>query len=259
MDSRPTLDVDATPSAPQGSDGVTAPTTVTVVVGPRTRLGAAVAARAAAAGSAVHLLARDRAEAGELAVGGSSVVVAGDTLDLPAGAALRVVVCALGPVHPGSPAVADVSDAVRRDVDTVQRLIDAAHGSPVHVVLVSSIIAVAPDESRRSYGGWKAVVEAELRRIVGQHPGAGLSVVYPGRISDSTGRSLLHTTYTRLAAAIDALLDGPPTSRVAGLDARLWLLVHGLVVAAGSLFPGRAVRRGHDRSLPDSTSERRPA
>jgi hypothetical protein len=134
---------------------------------------------------------------------------------------VHLYVCALGPVQSG-----DGVDpgAVERDLALVERVLAASAGRPVHVVLVSSVIALAPGADRRFYGGWKGVVEQRLGRLVGAHPRASFSVLYPGRLVAGS-RALPNTSYRGLARRLEAAATGSSRSRVVGVDARVWLLL----------------------------------
>ena len=205
-------------------------TPVRIILGARTRLGETLASRSA--DRQLRLVATSSRptpspDAAEL-VGGS-------------GAPVEVVVCALGPVHP-TEAQSELDHQVfRRDLEIVSDVLDRAEGRPVSVVLVSTVIALAPGDDRRYYGGWKNLVEGELRDLVARHPGAGLAVLYPGRLV--ADRSFLHATYGRLADRVDALLAGRSVPAVVGLDARAWLAVATLRTALRALLPGRTASR----------------
>jgi hypothetical protein len=160
---------------------------------------------------------------------------------------VRIVVCALGPVHPEEArAVADAA-AFLRDLDFVHRLLAAISGRPASVVLISTVIALAPGEDRRYYGGWKCLVEQQLGESIDRlAPRASYSVVYLGRLADERpGRAVpgLHATHAGLACRVMDLAEGQSRSRVVGIDARLWMAVRGLAILAGSLRPHRAAPR----------------
>ena len=220
-----------------------------VVLGPRTRLGAALLA---GAGSAQHLyaVARDDRDRAELASSPATVIGTQDGGPLLGDArpgSLRIHVCALGPVHPET-AHADDASFVARDLDLVARLLGEAEGREVHVVLVSSILALAPASDRAYYAGWKNVVEEELATLAGAH-GARLSVLYPGRLMAADERRRpwhrTHTTFERLAALMNDVSEGPGRSRTVGLDARIWLMTRSASLVVTSLSGSRSTRRRH--------------
>lgn len=214
-------------------------TPIRIILGARTRLGETLASRSA--GRQLRLVATSSRptpapDAAEL-VGGS-------------GAPVELVVCALGPVHP-TEAQSELDHQVfRRDLEIVSDVLHRAEGRSVSVVLVSTVIALAPGDDRRYYGGWKNLVEGELRDLVGRHSGAALAVLYPGRLVADADRSFLHATYGRLADRVEALLAGRSVPAVVGLDARAWLAVATLRTALRALLPGRTASRPSSSSRP---------
>lgn len=235
--------------------------TATVLIGPKTRLGRAVLERLS--GEDVLVVARDAADAAE--VGALPGLARGAVVDAATGeltsrvAALgsgevRLVVAALGPVHPETPRTASDAAAVTRDLAVVEQVLAA--GRPTRIVLVSTILALAPGEDRRYYGGWKGVVEQQLQQLVDDRRAAGgdatLSVLYPGRLldeADRKGRLRLHTSYGRLAkVAVDSAGE-TPVGRPVGLDSRFWLLVSSISLALRSLRPSTR------RSVPHPPSQ----
>jgi nucleoside-diphosphate-sugar epimerase len=226
----------------------------TIVVGPRTRAGAAVVERALARGGSVHVLARHADDHAALSGGDVTVLRIGQDLDLlgAGDGPVRVVVCALGPVHPDAVRSEADMQAFLRDLDAIERLLAATSGRrDVGVVLVSSVIALAPGPDRRYYGGWKCLVEQQLATVVARtSPGATFSVVYPGRLVAGPRRRRvpgLHTTYRGLAAAVD-ILGRSSRTRISGIDARLWLVMHGARLFLTPVRPPRA-------STPDPSLE----
>lgn len=234
--------------------------TATVVIGPRTRLGREVLRQVdGTAALAVARHADDAALVGVIPELGSATVVDASTDDLRARVAalgdgpVRLVVAALGPVHPETPRTAQDAPSVLRDLAFVEQVLDA--GRPVRVVLVSTVLALAPGEDRRYYGGWKAVVEQQLQQLVDERTTAGgdasLSVVYPGRLLDAAerrGRLRLHTSYARLAEIVLTKAVAAPSGRPVGADSRFWLLVNSISLALRSLRPSTR------RSIPPAPS-----
>lgn len=247
-----------------------------VVLGARTRLGEAVLERLLREGEPVVVVARDErdrdllladprlaAGSGPAASTGRTsgepsvrVVLAehfGDTLE-PLTGPLRVLVLALGPVHPTDagvepPLESDMS-AVTRDLAVVDAALAAAGGG--HVVLVSTVLALAPQHDRRYYGGWKNVVEQSLRART-EARGGVLSVLYPGRLVGPGDRGRLSTSYARLA---DTTLATAPasTQRVVGTDSRILLIVRSIQFVLRSLRP----MTSHRSPTETTRSERRP-
>jgi hypothetical protein len=241
------------------TDRATAPTTV--VLGPRTRLGTALLA-GAGTDQQVFAVARDDRDRAALASGPATVIGAhdgGPLLGETRPGALRIHVCALGPVHPET-AHEDDAAFVARDLDLVARLLGEAEGRAAHVVYVSSILALAPAADRAYYAGWKNVVEEELASIVAAHPGGRLSVLYPGRLMTSEERRRpwhrTHTTFDRLATLMNRVSEGPGTSRTVGLDARIWLLTRSASLVVTSLSGSRSTRRRSGVDGATDTTER---
>jgi hypothetical protein len=223
----------------------------TMVLGPKTRLGAALLADSTPE-RPVYAVARDTQDRADLASTGVPMVGAGTAGPLLGGilpTAARIHVCALGPVHPETAKPDQDAADVARDLGLVARLLDELVGSDVHVVLVSSVLALAPGADRAYYAGWKNLVEEELAHLVDQHPSARLSVLYPGRLLAATERRRpwhrMHTTFERLAALMQRMGDGPGRSRIVGLDARTWLMARSASLLATVLSGSRSTRRRH--------------
>lgn len=216
----------------------------TIVVGPLTRAGRAVTARAESRGDQICLIARHAGDSAALSGGDATVLRIDQDLDLlgVGDGPVRIVVCALGPVHPDEATSNADADAFARDLGAVERLLAATSGRPTAVVLISSIIALAPGPDRRYYGGWKCLVEQQLGEVVGRtSPGASFSVVYPGRLVEKSSRPVpgLHTSYQRLAATVEAVAT-TSRARISGIDARLWLVANSARLLLTSLLPPRA-------------------
>ena len=212
----------------------------TVVIGPRTRLGRELSARALERGERVLAIARHRREADDLRAtwsdAGVEVVPAQQADGVPAA---QVFVCALGPVQ-------------SRD------RVDPASGTPELAVLArwgaaggargglgAAGVAWAPRLDRRHYAGWKNLVESRVREIAVER-GAAVAVLYPGRLvgrgSQKKWRDFLHTPYPKLAHVVETSSNPDPTDRTVGLDARFWLLARGAALASGIL--ARSGRQG---------------
>lgn len=230
-----------------------------VLIGPKTRLGREVVAQLG--GEVLIAVARDAADAAVVAglpgldpsrvVDAASGQLAERVAALGSGP-VRLVVAALGPVHPEAPRTSYDAAGVVRDLAFVEQVLAA--GRPVRIVLVSTILALAPGADRRYYGGWKALVEQQLQQLVDECTRAGgqatLSVLYPGRLLDAAqrrGRLRLHTSYQSLARR--ALATGSSdraVERTVGIDSRIWFAVRSISLALRSLTPSTR------RSVPPS-------
>jgi hypothetical protein len=214
----------------------------TVVLGPKTRLGREVVRRLGAA--PVLAVARDGGDVSAVAAAtglGTLDIVDASTGKLGARVAelgdgpVRLVVAALGPVHPVEPDFESDLAAVRRDLAYVDEVL--ASGRTVEVVLVSTVIALAPGDDRRYYGGWKSLLEQLLEQHVARH-GASLAVVYPGRLR--SGRAAqpwqrVHASYDRLARVVLDADTSAGVRRTVGADSRIWLAVRSISFALRSL------------------------
>ncbi|HEY9566320.1 MAG TPA: hypothetical protein VIR30_21365 [Nocardioides sp.] len=220
---------------------------LTAVIGPKTRLGAEVLAQAKARGDATVVIARGEVDEAVLADIGHDVrrpaevaaaLTAGTGGPRDKNLSVHLVICALGPVHTWQTAID--REVVARELGAIEEILVATTGTTgtTRVSYVSSVVALAPGADRRSYAGWKLLIEHRLREITARH-GAQLSVVYPGRLVEPADVQKpwhrLHTLYSRLAAHLEQLGRKGPSSKVIGLDARLWLLLRGLSVSAVSV------------------------
>lgn len=213
----------------------------TVVVGPRTRLGAEVIRLALAEGEEVVAVARHERDEQALADSPATVVRLYRLDALPRGP-VRLHLCALGPVQSGDRV--ETAD-VERDLAAVETVLDRA--TQTHVTLVSSVLALAPKADRRHYAGWKCLVEDRVREAAVRR-GASLAVFYPGRLvsgQERVPKNLVNTRYPRLGSLVVHSSQLESQSRVVGLDARLWLLARGarLAVGAFSVSGGGAARK----------------
>lgn len=245
------------PVPPTGPAPVSGP--VSVVVGPRTRLGQQLVQRLAPAGRVV-VVSRGSGDASALAETGAEIVPADVPLELGPDATVHLYVCALGPVHPTDDAAPDLAadtSAADRDLAFVESVLRST-AADVRVVLVSTVIALAPGADRRYYGGWKGLVEQQVRTLVHDlRPDAGVSVLYPGRLVDGSPSlsQRLSTDYGRLATiAQRAAVRG--TSRVVGLDARLWLARRLLSLTWAAVRPASLSSSAPSGALTSSTPRR---
>lgn len=235
----------------------------TVIMGPKSRLGRVTAERAGTS----ETLAVARDEADVHAVAKATGLPLTSVLDASGSALrerlatgrgpIRLVIATLGPVHPEVPATTRDAAAVTRDLGIVEQVLQS--GRPVHVVLVSTILALAPGDDRRYYGGWKGVVEQQLQELVDRQRSAGkdatLAVLYPGRLLDAAerrGTLRLHTSYQRLASLATGSSPERGTGRTVGADARIWLWAASTKLALRSLKAERT--RSVPRADPDATA-----
>jgi hypothetical protein len=214
-----------------------------LIVGPKTRLGQALIERLPVGRTA--LVARSHDEKGTLRARwpDRTTVERDDLADvIRPWRHVSIFACAIGAIRPGDPrpeGLAHVLETGTRDLAIVRAAMSAADSKPVHVIFVSSVLALARARPERaSYAGWKLLVEGEFERLVTAQRDARLSVVYPGRLVAAPANlaSRLSTRYDRLASTLVAAADAPAGRRwIAGVDARLWLLARGLAAGGASL------------------------
>ncbi len=217
-------------------------TPVHVVVGPRTQLGTALLARLE--GREVLAVARHERDVQALSgVEGARVVLAADAAGAVAGGTDLVLhVCALGPIHPEAPRPDD-AERFASELATIESIVGATTGS-VRIVLVSSVIALAPTPDRRLYGGWKNLAEEHLDRIALRHGArASVSVVYPGRMIAPTERSGLSdrmsSTFEKVARRLLAEASRKPRRAVVGIDAKVWSALRAMSLVVHVVRPSR--------------------
>jgi hypothetical protein len=150
--------------------------------------------------------------------------------------AITVVCCALGPIHPQSPAPSTDAERVIADHQTMATLVRQRADVPLRLVFISSVLALCPSRGREYYAGWKNVLAGLVQALSAERDAIEVSVFYPGRLVDRKSvtqpKSLLHTSYAELAERVVAQVqESGPQERVIGLDARLWLTLRsGLLV-----------------------------
>lgn len=215
---------------------------VHVVVGPLTQLGTALIARLE--GQEVLAVARHERDVQALSgVKGARVVLAADAAGVVAGGSDLVLhVCALGPIHPEEPRAGDAAK-FETELTTIESLVAATTGS-VRLVLVSSVIALAPTPDRRLYGGWKNLAEEHLDRIALRHGSrVSVSVVYPGRIiapADRSGLSdRLSSTFEKVARRLLAEAARGPRRTLVGIDAKVWSALRAMSLVVHAVRPSR--------------------
>lgn len=212
-----------------------------LILGGKTRLAQAVFAESIRAGRRPRVVCRRLAERDELmALYPDEVVV--DDSRYSSSRAICIIVCALGLVHPARP---DVALHLQNFQDDLRRLSNLAGGAggDVHIVLVSTVIALIPSRDRAYYAGLKNLTEAAIAALLRDLTSVRLSVVYPGRLVDRRVglADMLATPYPVLASTLVKMAGSSgASSRVVGLDARLWLLARVgrvLACAVGPTFP----------------------
>ncbi|MET0930440.1 MAG: hypothetical protein ABWX74_13050, partial [Aeromicrobium sp.] len=222
----------------------------------------AVVRRSVTRGDDIFVVARHDADAAALAGGEATILRVDRDVDLlgAGDGPVRILVCALGPVHPEEARATDDTAAFLRDLGFIERLLAAISGRPASVVLISTVIALAPGEDRRYYGGWKCLVEQQLGESIDRlAPRASFSVLYPGRLADGPTRRVLprlRASHGQLAARMDALAEGSSRSSIVGVDARLWMAARGLTLLIDSLVPGRTSPRTRSLDRPVTHHER---
>ncbi len=223
-----------------------------VVLGPRTRLGEELIARALGRGETVLAVSRHARDDAALATSGATVVRHDQVATVVPAGPVRLLICALGPVQ--SEDHVETAD-VERDLAVVEAVLERT--TQAHVVLISSVLALAPKADRRRYAGWKCLVEDRVRAAAVRRR-ASLAVFYPGRLVEGTKsanpKSWMHTRYQKLGRVVDHSEQPKSLSRVVGLDARLWLGVRGLQVVASAVSGsgGLAARQVEEPKPPDS-------
>jgi hypothetical protein len=203
-----------------------------VVLGPQTRLARAVlGASSWGKGAAFAVVARNAGDC-DAATGarpGVALYHAGEPdSSLPhEDEAVAVVCCAFGVIHPGAPHMSDDLDRAQADCEAVDAIARRYSDLPLHVIFVSSVLALCPRPGREYYAGWKNVSEALIRQSAQRHGRAGVSVFYPGRLTDEERlgpMTFLHTRYSDLAEMIvSAVRHNRSGDTIVGLDSRLWL------------------------------------
>lgn len=226
-----------------------------LVMGPRTRLAAALLAQPDRPGVERALLVRHDADEAWAAATYPDLrrIRPGEDLGGTTYDRVTILACALGAMTPAPDGTLEPdSAALVRDLAVVDAVVAAQGGKPVHVAFVSTVLALSPRRERQYYAGWKCIAEYELARRYADDPTVTVSVVYPGRLVErrSPGPGLLYTPYARLARRLRALaLAGRDVRRVVGPDARMWLVVRGMQTMTSSVMP---------QSLPEKNLGRKP-
>jgi hypothetical protein len=204
-----------------------------VILGPQTRLARSLLSSPSwGSETAFVLVARgiEEYEAVKLAQPGATVYRAWEPESpLPeADEAVAVLCCAFGVIHPESVAPSFDLGRAGADFRTLETILRRYSDLPIHLVLISSVLALSPRRGREYYAGSKNVVEALLRHVAERSRTVRLSVFYPGRLvgtrSLRSPASFLHTSYQELAEnVVWNVRQTRPREVVRGLDSRLWL------------------------------------
>ncbi|GAA1723916.1 hypothetical protein [Aeromicrobium alkaliterrae] len=215
---------------------------VHVVIGPRTQVGSALLELLA--GQDVVAVARHERDVEALAgLADARVVLAADAAGVVAPVADLVLhVCALGPIHPEDP-LPDDADRFEAELAAIDALVGATTGQ-VRIVLVSTVIALAPTADRRLYGGWKNLAEERLDRIALHHGDrCTVSVLYPGRIIAPSERQglgdRLSSTFENVAKKMLRETSRSPRRAIIGVDAKIWSALRALSLVVLTVRPSR--------------------
>jgi hypothetical protein len=208
-----------------------------IVLGPKTRLASALLSTTPLTRDRRLLIARTPAERDDLqARWPGCTILHGEELArgfVPPGERVVVFICALGPIHPDDGPPQAIHDQADQDLQTIARILRGVKDQPVHVVFVSTVLAITrPRPNRTWYAGWKLRMEAELQRLVTTCADGQLSVVYPGRLVTRTDlrmpATLLATSYTKAARIIARIgTEHRGVRRILGIDARLLIGLRG--------------------------------
>jgi hypothetical protein len=206
---------------------------LTVVQGAKTRLARTFLTASPERLGEVALVARDSAEAEWASSSYPRALIApASSPSFPSGHdKVRVVCCALGPVHPGNEAPFEDMEAALRDLRVVSSILSDHRRADVHVLFISSVLALAPRRDRHYYAGFKCLSEGALSAMIRERENATLSVLYPGRCVERKpsypGLKHLYTTYGALAEKMLSVLESGERRAIIGMDARLWLALRG--------------------------------
>ena len=220
----------------------------TLILGSRTRLARSLLQEMTLRAESAFLVAWSENEMGILksAHPANPIYPAWQNSSLPAASTQLVIfVCALGPVHPGLPDPRADTLRATRDLEILKRILDENRNGLVHIVFVSSVVALFPRRARAYYAGWKSMVEGVLESLSASHPHCLLSVLYPGRLIEQHDNrrpvSFLYTTFRDLAQEMMKIKGTQkPLHRIVGIDARLWLATQAMLAWRPFVF-GRPI------------------
>ncbi|MDO9316075.1 MAG: hypothetical protein Q7T97_16185 [Burkholderiaceae bacterium] len=156
-----------------------------------------------------------------------------------------IVVCALGLAHPAQPDIDRHMERLAWDSRLLSTLVSNSRDR-IHVILVSTVIALVPPRDRAYYAAFKNLAEAVVAASLRDSVGSRMSVLYPGRLVERCGFSriadLFATPYGSLARRLVAIASADkPVARVVGLDARLWVLAKAVRTLVGAVSPNCGV------------------
>ena len=170
----------------QMSQASTSNRSLTVILGPKTTLAGALLSSLDHPPEGLLLVARHASEADELARRYPGIAVlppspAGNPL--PEGVSSVVVYCcAVGPIHAGKPEWTEDQENASANLDALIRIANAYRSRPLHLIYVSSVLALMPRGTNTYYSGWKNIIEAGLQELIAPCERASYSVFYPGRL-----------------------------------------------------------------------------
>jgi len=214
-----------------------------VVIGPQTRLAKSVLSSSSWASGTTFLLVARHAEEYEALTLAHPRAVAHRGWDsespMPDADAVAIVCCAFGMIHPAAVAASADLQRIGTDYAMLERIVRRYSERPLHVVLISSVLALCARPGREYYGGWKNVVEGLVRHAAEGGQRRNVSLLYPGRLVDTTARASArafpHTSYRTLAEKVVKAVQESPVNSVVGLDARLWLMLRSVGLLWSSL------------------------
>lgn len=227
-----------------------------LIVGGKTRLAMSLFEAASASGHETFVVyaSTDEHAALQALYPASALLEASQRME---GRSLCIFVCAFGLAHPGKPDPQRHSERLLQDAALLFALV-RTHAGGVHVLLVSTVVALAPPRDRCYYAGFKNLAESVVAAQLQGVEGAMLSVFYPGRLverrSGSGPTGLLATPYRALARQmVDAARGSSDVNRIVGIDARLWLMVNAIRMILQSIIPSFGKMNLHSRDgLPRS-------
>ena len=201
-----------------------------IVTGIRTRLAQAILALEQTREHRIGSAARDPAEAEWAAARypEAAIMKAWEPLDgfFLTPEPVIVFCCAMGLIHPVLPDMEQDAEVAKRDLKKMEALLNRCEHRPVHLIFVSSVIALMPGKRHFYYQGWKCILESALESLVSGFPRVKLTVLYPGRLVE--GGSFLHTRYQGMASKMWQIgVSLKAVRRIIGVDARLWILAKG--------------------------------
>lgn len=228
------------------SNAAASPLSDLLIVGGRTRLAQALYAASSEAGLRAFVVYSSPAERAALLALYPDTALVGSAARPSPSPSVCIVICVFGLVHPAPPDIELHSGRLVREGRLLSELL-AVSGDRIHVVLVSTVIALIPPRDRAYYAAFKNLAEAAVAAALRDGSRGRMSVVYPGRLVERRGVSrpvnALATPYVELARRlVHIAVSGRPVARVVGFDARLWIAVKVVQVLLCALLPsGRSM------------------